>query len=408
MSTLKADSVTASSGVNTNLALTGKGTGKVALGDAALTVPDTDGSANQYLRTTGEAALEFATLPAIPAEAFTGFRNLIINGDMAVAQRGTSTADLGSGSGYFTLDRWQFNGSSSGRFTMTQTADGPSGIANCMKLDCTTADTSIAATESLLIRQHIEGQNLQGFKKGTADAETFAVSFWAKQNAERDIIVYLSDEDNTRHVSNLVTVGTSWARHTITFPADTTGAFDDDNAKSFYLGFLLHRGSDGTSGTLATAWEAYDATNVAPGIDSFYSSTSNTFFLTGVQLEVGSSATDFERVPWDYQLSRCERYYQTYGMGFRAFGIDASTIDSQFAFRTMMRSSPSVTLLDTTPTFTQIGVANRTGTSSSITTSAQGPDGTGLVRVDGFSSVGVSSVCVGNQNTPIFGFDAEL
>ena len=132
------------------------------------------------------------------------------------------------------------------------------------------------------------------------------------------------------------------------------------------------------------------------------------FYLTGVQLEVGSAATPFEHNTYAQELHACERYYQTYGMGFHAFGISGTTIDSQFSFRTMMRASPSVTLLDTTPTFQQLNVANRVGTSSAISTSAQGPDGTGLVRITGFSSVGSNSVCMGNQNTPIMGFSAEL
>jgi len=240
------------------------------------------------------------------------FRNVIINGDMVVAQRGASSTGIGASAGYFTLDRWNIStASSAGRLTMTQTADGPSGIANCLKLACTTADTSIDAAETLIVRQKIEDQNCVKFKKGTADAEQISVSFYAKQNESRVISVGLYDSQNNRIIMNLVTVGTSWARHEITFAADTTGAFADDTGIGFELWFFLHAGSNYTSGTLATSWESYTAANTAVGIGSLYASTSNTFFLTGVQVEAGDTVSDFEFLPYDVNLARCQRYYQS-------------------------------------------------------------------------------------------------
>ena len=407
MSTLKADSVTASSGVNTALSLTGKGTGKVALGDAALTVPDTDGSANQYLRTTGEAALEFATLPAA---GLTGFRNLIINGDMAISQRGTVAGITGGG--YGGPDRFMTYFSALGTWTVSQDASVPTaqGFASSLKVECTTADASPAASDLAIIKTGFEGQFLQQIKKGTANAEAMVLSFWVRSYKTGTHVVEVCDTDNPRAVSHAYTIDAqdTWQKVEWAIPADVTGAFDNDNALSLLVQWGLGAGTNWTSGTLQETWATKVTANRFTGQVNVGDSTNGTFYITGVQLEVGSSATDFEHVPYDYQLRRCERYYQTYGMGFRAFGIDASTIDSQFAFRIPMRSSPSVTLLDTTPTFTELGVAGRTGTSSSITTSAQGPDGTGLVRVDGFSSVGASSVCIGYQSTPMFGFSAEL
>ena len=178
--------------------------------------------------------------------------------------------------------------------------------------------------------------------------------------------------------------------------------------KSLELQFYLAAGSNNSSGTLATTWAASVSANRAVGQVNAADSTSNNFHLAGVQMEVGVTATPFEYKSLAQELQDCERYYQTYGMGFHAFGISTTVIDSQFSFRTMMRASPSVTLLDTTPTFQQLNVANRVGVSSSITTSAQAKDGTGLVRVDGFSSVNANTVHMGNQTTPIFGFEAEL
>jgi len=160
-----------------------------------------------------------------------GRRNIIINGAMKVAQRATSVTGIGAANGYFTVDRFHIGqADTAGRLTMTQTADGPIGFANCIKLDCTTADTSIAAGEILWLEQRIEGQDVQQFKKGTSDAEEFTVSFYVKGNANATYALALDDVDNARQIAKLFSVTTAWTRIIMTFPADTTGAFDDDNA----------------------------------------------------------------------------------------------------------------------------------------------------------------------------------
>ena len=238
-------------------------------------------------------------------------RNLIINGAMNVAQRGTSSTGVGASSAYLTLDRYKIIvGGTDGRLTMTQDSSAPSGFANSLKLDCTTADTSIASGEFLILRQMIEGQNLQAFAKGTSDAKPFAVSFYVKGNASATYNCVLGDEDNTRQSVRQFTVGTDWSRVELTFPADTTGAFDDDNANSLEFNIILHAGSDLTSGSLnENVWEARDFTKQGSGISSFFDSTSRTFFITGVQLEVGQHPTEFEHEPFDVTLKKCHRYF---------------------------------------------------------------------------------------------------
>ena len=239
-------------------------------------------------------------------------RNIIINGAMNVAQRGTSSTDIAS-SGYYTCDRWRIIlGSSDGRFPMTQDSSAPSGFANSIKLDCTTADTSIASGEVVILQQKIEGQNLQGFAKGTSDAKPFALSFYVKGNASATYVAELIDNDNTRHISKSFTVGTDWTRVELTYPADTTGAFDDDNENSLDLMIWLHGGSTYTSGTLDETWSSRTDANRAVGISSFFDSTDRTFFITGVQLEVGQNPTEFEHINnFGEELARCQRYFET-------------------------------------------------------------------------------------------------
>jgi len=293
-------------------------------------------------------------------------RNVIINGAMNVAQRGTSSTGVGASSGYFTCDRWKYYSSNTaGRVTLSQDSSAPEGFANSFKVDVTTADTSIASNEQVMIQQRIEGQNLQQFKKGTSSANPWALSFYVKGNASATYAVELMDADNSdRHVNKLFNVTTDWTRVEITFPADTTGTMDDDNAVSIDLQIILHSGTDFTSGTLQETWGALSQTNRAVGISSIFDSTDRTFFLTGVQLEVGQNPTEFESEPVERTLHKCKRYYEhNYEAGYYpADGVNYSQTSSPFLgncyhqtsggryimthhkFEVEKRTSPTVTL----------------------------------------------------------------
>ncbi len=244
-----------------------------------------------------------------------GRRNMVINGAMKVAQRGTSSTGLGAASGYFTLDRFRMSsGSNAGRFTMSQsTVTDLPGFANALKLDCTTADTSTDAAENLRLQTLFEGQDLQQLKKGTSSAEKFTVSFYVKGNASATYMVEMFDGDNSRHNTQQFAVTSSWNRISLTFAGDTTGAFDDDNALSLYLTFWLHAGSSFTSGTYtANTWASNTNANRAVGISSFFDSTNRTLEITGLQMESGDTATEFEHRSFGEELQLCKRYYQEY------------------------------------------------------------------------------------------------
>ena len=273
-------------------------------------------------------------------------KNLISNGAMNVAQRGTSSTGLGASAGYFTLDRYRttFN-STAGRLTMSQVADVHDGFANAMKFECTTADTSIGASEYFILQQKIEGQDLQQLKKGSSDAEQLTVSFYVKGNASATYVAELYDLDNNRQVGKTFSVTTSWTRVVLTFPADTTGALDDDNNASLQLGIWLHAGSNYTSGTLATSWIANVSAQRAGGITSFFDSTDRTFFLTGLQMEVGSVATDFEHRSFGEDLNHCKRYFQRHNENGKFTGntsyYRSGSIETQFKFEPEMRATPT-------------------------------------------------------------------
>ncbi len=289
----------------------------------------------------------------------SGRKNIVTNGAMQVAQRSTSTTGIGASAGYFTLDRYKIEtASSAGRLTMTQTADGPSGFANCLKLDCTTADTSIHADEYLFLRQKFEGQDLQQLKKGTSDAESVTVSFYVKGDQAATYVCELKDNDNSRNNTQAFAVTTSWNRIELTFAADTTGALDDDNASSFEINIWLHAGSGYTGGTFASnTWASVtNANRYAGSRTSFYDSTDREFFLTGVQMEIGSQATPFEHRSFGEELALCQRYFSmsfpvtagastSVGRTYVVLGADSGSRNkgASLFYKRTMRATPTFT-----------------------------------------------------------------
>jgi len=341
----------------------------------------------------------------------SGRRNIVINGGMNVAQRSVSVAALGDGDeGYVTLDRIRHTAAASaGRFTSAQTAisDLP-GFLNCLHLDCTTADTSIAATELLVLEHRIEGQDLQQLKKGTSDAEKVTVSFYMKTNAAFVFMCVLNDFDNNRVNTQKFTTTTGWTRHSITFAGDTTGVLNDDNALSLSVSIYLHAGSNFTGGTyVSNTWQSRSASDnmIAPGIGSFYSNTSNDVKLTGLQLEVGSVATPFESRSFGEELGLCQRYHQRAMTGANIVNT-AESLSMNPQFFVPMRATPSVGQEGV------FNVNNRTSnqSQSSAHISLYAGDTRGVVvNMQNFSSLVLDSGCVARyQNANAIILDAEL
>jgi hypothetical protein len=298
--------------------------------------------------------------PALADVREPNFRNIIINGGMDLAQRGTSFAAANDDD--YTLDRFKYDisGTDVYQFTISQDTDVPTGqgFAKSMKFDCTTADASLDADNYAIIHTRIEGQNLQYLKKGTSNAESTTISFWVKSNKTGTYIVELQDSDNNRVICKSYTVSSSstWEKKTITFAGDTTGAFDNDNAASLRVNFWLLSGTAFTSGTLATSWESRTNANRAVGQVNLADSTSNEWYVTGIQLEAGSVASDFEFLPVDVNLQRCLRYYyqvidgSSQSLAVSAY-VDTGQIRTVINFKEIMRSAPSVVTSDGTDHF---------------------------------------------------------
>ena len=273
-------------------------------------------------------------------------RNKIINGEFLVNQRGNSTN--GSNSGYFGPDRFKWRDiNSSSVFTINQDTNTPDGFAFSYHADCTTADASFGGNEFISIQHKLEGQNLQDFAKGTSSAKQYTLSFHVKSDVTGTYVVAFQDTDNNRMCCATYTVSSAdtWEKKTITIPADTTGAFNDDANESLMISWCLGSGTDYTSGTLQTVWGNDVSANTFVGqTANVGSSTDNDFRLTGVQLEVGSVATDFEHRSFGQELALCQRYFEIAEGGFYGpvYGTD-SDMRVSVPFKVTKRANPTLT-----------------------------------------------------------------
>jgi hypothetical protein len=242
-------------------------------------------------------------------------RNMIINGAMQVAQRGTSVAGLSGANSYKTVDRYTTYISSLGTWTQSQDTDAPSGFGHSLKMLCTTADASPASTNRMLIQTKIEGQDVQSLGFGDT-SNTYTVSFYVKSNVTGTYILEQYGDtasDTGNNISTAYTVDTAdtWERKTITLNVDS-GAMTADNTSGLVLSFWLGTGSNYSSGTLNTSWSAPSAGDRAVGQVNIASDINNYWQITGVQLEVGDTATPFEHRSYGDELARCQRYYEVW------------------------------------------------------------------------------------------------
>jgi hypothetical protein len=286
------------------------------------------------------------------------YRNLIINGDMRIAQRGTSTTGT-TGDGYYTVDRFHVVNRIAGTWTQTQDTDVPSGqgFVSSLKMQCTTANASLSASDQLRLEQRIEAQMLQHLKFGTANAETLTLSFWVKSNKTGTYTAWLYALDDVRSISKAYTINTAdtWEKKKITIEGDSVAVIDNDNDLGLFCTFSLGAGSNYTSGTFNTSWNSHVTANmISPSQVNLADSTSNYINITGVQLEVGEGASDFEFLPYDVQLQRCQRYYYkikgTGGGCIFATGWNVSTTSASYSITLPVTMRTYPTALETSGT----------------------------------------------------------
>ena len=260
-------------------------------------------------------------------------RNLIINGAMQCNQRGSYTITTTGSPEYGGPDRfhmWSYTSSEEVVGNVTQSTDVPTGngFAYSRKFDVTTAESAVATNEALAMAQYIESQNLQHLEYGTSSAKSVTISFWIKTTKTGTYCFFLQQDDGDRIYVKEYTVDASntWEKKIITIPGDASGTLNNDNGRGLWCGWVLMAGTN-RQGT-ANAWRAtgadYATSNQVNSVDS----TSNNIYFTGVQLEVGSVATDFEHRSFAEELSLCQRYYYKQASifyGFFGYGTNSGT-----------------------------------------------------------------------------------
>ena len=281
------------------------------------------------------------------------FRNIIINGDMSIAQRGASQASITS-SNYYTIDRIRTAINNGGTWTQSRSTEVPTGqgFATSLKMDCTTADTSLSSGDFLHVQIPIEAQMLQYLKYGTSSAETLTLSFWVRSNKTGTYCICLQKSDNTRYdfvAEYSISSADTWEKKTITIAPDSNiqaagGAIDNDSGEGMKLKFtLLSSGRTGTNNT----WNSSTPADATSNQVNLADSTSNEWYITGVQLEAGTTASDFEFLPYDINRDRCYRYYYKVSssglkfVGWAQVDNDDVAVVAYIDFKTDMRVAPS-------------------------------------------------------------------
>jgi len=263
-------------------------------------------------------AFGLAQLGNAYADGALSNRNLIINGAMRVAQRGTSFTGA-QANNYFACDRIRVAGSSitTARFTIEQSTDAPAGFSKSHKVTTTTAEGSVPAEDVFYPAVYrIEGQDLQHLQYSSSTAVPITISFYVKSTETGTYVFSLYNNDNARHIASTYTISAAdtWEYKSFTFVGDTTDGFNDDTGIGLELYFIGGAGTDYTSGTLPSSWEDYVGADFAPGQSVQLQNTLNaTWQITGVQLEAGDTATPFEHRSYGAELALCQRYFVSTG-----------------------------------------------------------------------------------------------
>jgi hypothetical protein len=347
--------ISGTSGIKT----TGGDDGVLNIQSNGSTVVAVDGSGVSVTGTLsssgGYGAVSATTLTVnsnnISADNSLGFRNRIINGDMRIDQRNAGASVTLTAGGIYTVDRWQGVEDTDGGMTAQQDSSAPAGFVNSVKCTTTTADGTLTTTQNVQFRQAIEGLNVADLAWGTANAKTVTLSFWVRSSLTGTFGGSLRNSAVNRSYpfTYSISVADTWEQKSITIAGDTTGTWLTTNGIGVTLTFGLGAGPD-RSGT-AGAWNSNNNTS-ATGAVSVIGTLNATWYITGVQLEVGSVATPFERRPYGTELALCQRYYIKYsGNGTRFYGgrtESTSVAIWQCALPVEMRAVPTVSAIDVT------------------------------------------------------------
>ena len=338
------------SGISTfnNTVVGGATTELVVGGDARITGILTVGQSSVTISGDGISGITTAGITTayvtsindlnFPTAGALSNRNLVINGDHRVHQRGTSVS-LTDGTATFLTDRFQAYESTGGSLNMANVAEGPDNFVNSTKITVTSADTSLSTGQQTWIRHRVEGNNIAHLNWGSSAAQTVTLSFYVRSSVTGSFSVSLQNSAGNRVYPVLYTISAAntWERKTITIPGETSGTWYTDNRTgiTIYWSFGMASNLQGTPGQ----WNSSSA-RTATGETQLIATNGATWQITGVQLEVGSKTTPFEHRSYSDELSRCQRYYEVHGVQLDTAQNGSGTGYGTWYFKQTKRDTP--------------------------------------------------------------------
>jgi len=342
---------------------------------------------------------------------FYQFKNRIINGDMRIDQRNAGASiSMVTGDGNYCLDRWRTQKNGAGTFSLQQVTTAPAGFSSSLKVTVTGTSTP-SSGDYYTIGKAIEGYNIADFGFGTANANTVTLSFWIQSSVTGTYSASLFNPNTTNAYPATFTINSAntWEQKTITIAGTSAGTWNTTNGSGIY--FRIDLGSGSSFNGTANAWNTSGGFKTSSSV-SLVSNASATLFLTGVQLEKGSTATSFDYRPYGTELALCQRYYQRIqgdtsaqrmvGVGVVGAASDAYRVS--VPMKTSMRASPTCSSSGLTVYDGSVNPSISLGTSyatkDQISADFVGGSGLTLGRA--------ACVLTGGSNTSYFDASAEL
>jgi hypothetical protein len=332
-----------------------------------------------------------------------GFRNKIINGDCRIDQRNAG-ASVTPTNGQYTLDRFAFGVSQASKLTTQQSSTAPTGFVNSLAVTSSSA-YSITSGDQFFLYQPIEGLNCADLAWGTSSAATVTLSFWVRSSLTGTFGGGLSNNANDRSYPFAYTISSAntWEQKTITIAGDTTGTWLTTNSGGIKLFFGLGIGS--TYSSTAGAWAAGNYKSVT-GATSVVGTNGATWYVTGVQLEKGSTATSFDYRPYGTELALCQRYFNTVKAITGTNGNTSNTVYANVPY-SEMRATPTYAVTGAL-VFTEPGVATRVQSSGDVSLAGSGYTNAAFLAFANMSGITAYRVMVLNSSATYLTLSAEL
>jgi hypothetical protein len=334
---------------------------------------------------------------------------------MVIDQRNAGASVTLTSGGVLTVDRWQGFEDTDGEMTAQQDTSAPTGFVNSLKFTTTTEDATLSAAQFSLIQQRIEGTNIYDLAWGTASAATVTLSFWVRSSLTGTFGGALRNSASNRSYpfTYTISVADTWEQKTITIAGDTSGTWLTTTGTGINVAFGLGVGST-NSGT-AGAWAASNFYSVT-GATSVIGTLNATFYITGVQLERGSTASSFEYRSYGAELALCHRYYVHYGAATNAvsyfatgFGYTTGASISVFQFPVPMRTGPSLSTSGTASHYRWLNGGTFLTCSAVPSLDQTNPFTSDVIFTQSSTTVGFGGMIGANSSTAAYlGFSAEL